>query len=172
MWTDEQLLEQGWTREQIDVHRTEQAITSEFVSPVENETTQQLAPVVESIPPSLIESKDVDIISESTGFSGLSPGLSAIMMAAILVIVPFSLYSISTAEGTQGEVGNDGGNGVNGTDGSSFHLVESTNQLPSCDSSINNQIFFVASQSGFQICQNNVWSIIDQFRCIQHKLVR
>jgi len=161
VWTDEQLLEQGWTREQIDVHRTEQAITSEVVSPVENEISQKLAPVVESIPSSLVESKDVDIISESTGFSGLSPGLSAIMMAAILVIVPFSLYSISTAEGTQGEVGNDGGNGVNGTDGSSFHLVESTNQLPSCDSSINNQIFFVASQSGFQICQNNVWSIID-----------
>ena len=31
--TDEQLIEQGWTREQIDVHRAEQVITSEVSSP-------------------------------------------------------------------------------------------------------------------------------------------
>jgi len=155
MWTDEQLREQGWTDEQIAIRRVEQA--------VEIATTQtELPEVSTSIP--IVEEK-IEALGNPLGSSGFASSMpapmSAILLVAMLVLVPFSIYSISNAESIEGASGNDGMNGSNGTDGSSFHLVESTNQLPSCDSSIDNQIFFVASQSGFQICQDNVWSIID-----------
>ena len=155
MWTDEQLREQGWTDEQIAIRRVEQA--------AEIATTQtELPEVSTSIP--IVEEK-IEALGNPLGSSGFASSMpapmSAILLVAMLVLVPFSIYSISNAESIEGASGNDGMNGSNGTDGSSFHLVESTNQLPSCDSSIDNQIFFVASQSGFQICQDNVWSIID-----------
>jgi len=165
VWTDEQLLEQGWTREQIDLHRSDQAtkIDAEAITNVSDnlEDVQQLVPEVEDIPSSLVESKDLSSLAKKVGFAGFSPGLSAVLMSAIIVLVPISIYSMSTTEGIQGEAGADGGDGANGTNGSSFHLVESTNQLPICDSSIDNQIFFIASESGFQVCQNSIWSMID-----------
>ena len=50
MWTDEQLLEQGWTREQIDLHRSDQAtkIDAEAITNVSDnlEDVQQLVPEV------------------------------------------------------------------------------------------------------------------------------
>ena len=155
MWTDEQLREQGWTDEQIAIRRVEQA--------AKIATTQtELPEVSTSIP--IVEEK-IEALGNPLGSSGIASSMpapmSAILLAAMLVLVPFSIYSISNAEGIEGASGNDGMNGSNGTDGSSFHLVVTADELETCNENLNNQIFFIASQAMFQVCQNNAWQEID-----------
>ena len=153
MWTDEQLREQGWTDEQIASRRVDQA--AEIVT-----TPTEVPEVSTSIP--IVEEK-IEALGnplESSGFASSMPA-SAIFLAAMLVLVPFSIYSISNAEGIEGASGNDGMNGSNGTDGSSFHLVVTADELETCDEDLNNQIFFIASQAMFQVCQSNAWQEID-----------
>ena len=155
MWTDEQLREQGWTDEQIAIRRVEQA--------AKIATTQtELPEVSTSIP--IVEEK-IEALGNPLGSSGFASSMpapmSAILLVAMLVLVPFSIYSISNAEGIEGASGNDGMNGSNGTDGSSFHLVVTAAELETCNEDLNNQIFFIASQAMFQVCQNNAWQEID-----------
>ena len=155
MWTDEQLREQGWTDEQIAIRKVEQA--------AEIATTQtELPEVSTSIP--IVEEK-IEALGNPLGSSGFASSMpapmSAILLVAMLVLVPFSIYSISNAEGIEGASGNDGMNGSNGTDGSSFHLVITAAELETCNEDLNNQIFFIASQTMFQVCQNNAWQEID-----------
>ncbi len=161
MWTDEQLLAQGWTNEQIATHRAEEA-------------PKGIAPAAESLVP---EPLSVEPISAEPApamladtfeapvktTSPMTPNstMSAIFLVAMLVLVPFSLYSISSAEGTQGPSGDIGAAGTNGTDGSSFHLVTSADALPTCDEGIDNQIFFIAVDAAFQVCRNSMWTPID-----------
>jgi ELWxxDGT repeat protein len=156
MWTDEQLHDQGWTVEQIATYRTEEA--SEVISVVpESVISETVAP---GNAPALLE--DTFVASKKAiGPMMSNSTMTAILMAALLAIVPFSLYSISNAEGTQGPSGDAGISGMNGSDGSSFHLVTSADLLPTCDDSINNQIFFIAVDAAFQVCQNSIWTPID-----------
>ena len=156
MWTDEQLHDQGWTVEQIATYRTEEA--SEVISVVpESVISETVAP---GNAPALLE--DTFVASKKAiGPMMSNSTMTAILMAALLAIVPFSLYSISNAEGTQGPSGDAGISGMNGSDGSSFHLVTSADLLPTCDDSINNQIFFIAVDAAFQVCQNNIWTSVD-----------
>ena len=155
MWTDEQLREQGWTDEQMAIRKVEQS--------AEIATTQtELPEVSTSIP--IVEEK-IEALGNPLGSSGFASSMpapmSAILLVAMLVLVPFSIYSISNAEGIEGASGNDGMNGSNGTDGSSFHLVITAAELETCNEDLNNQIFFIASQTMFQVCQNNAWQEID-----------
>ena len=155
MWTDEQLAEQGWTQEQIKTRRMEQV--SEAAVNVES-----IAPALPVMP---VSSNEMELTSDApmtgTSSKGIPPVLSAILLGTMLLLVPFSLYSISNAEGTQGPTGIDGESGVNGSAGSSFHLVASSAALPSCDETIDSQIFFIAAEASFQVCQANKWSAID-----------
>ncbi len=156
MWTDEQLLDQGWTVEQITTYRAEKA--AEVISTAPESVIPATVVPKHSIP--MLEDTFVapmkavgPIMSNST--------MTAILMATLLAIVPFSLYSISNAEGTQGPSGDVGMSGMNGSNGSSFHLVTSADVLPPCDDSVNNQIFFIAVDAAFQVCQNSMWTPID-----------
>ncbi|MDP6234155.1 MAG: hypothetical protein QF839_08270, partial [Candidatus Poseidoniaceae archaeon] len=135
MWTDEQLIEQGWTPDQIAQHRAEEAAAQ---APVEGEF-----PIVEDKTPGLLDG--------STGWAGLSPTLSAVLIGAMFIMVPFSMYSAWAANGQPGPAGADG------EDGSSFHLVDSAASLPECTEELNNQIFYVAFEYGFQVCQSTIW---------------
>ena len=78
----------------------------------------------------------------------------------MMIIAPLSLYGVFTG-GPEGPAGVSGEQGANGTAGSSFHLVQTSADLPTCDESVNNQIFFVADDYGFEVCQNQAWSVIN-----------
>ena len=161
MWTDEQLLAQGWTNEQILTHRAEEA-SKEIVHAAESLVPEPLSvePIpAESAPGMLGETFDAPVKTPSPITANST--MPAIFLVAMLVLVPFSLYSISNAEGTQGPSGDMGASGTNGTDGSSFHLVTSSDALPPCDADIDNQIFFIAVEASFQVCQNSIWTPID-----------
>ena len=147
MWTDEQLLEQGWTQEQIEQWKSEQ---TPQVEAVESVVESQFEPVQEKV--------DSPFGGQSSLFQDKT---QIVIIVLMLVIAPLSLYSTLFAEGPEGPQGDSGQAGVNGTAGSSFHLIASGEELPLCDASLQDQIFFVADVSGFQVCQNNVWSIID-----------
>ena len=158
MWTDEQLTANGWTAEQIASYHNEQKVP-ETPAITENLNNQEIIPeianvfesqTIEESFPNLNESKENlgNFLQNSAG----NPTITAILMAALVILVPFSLYSISSSEGAQGPSGENGTAGINGTDGSSFHLVLSIDTLPNCDDSTNDQIFFLASQSMFQVC--------------------
>lgn len=147
MWTDEQLLEQGWTQEQIEQWKSEQ---TPQVEAVESVGESQFEPVQEKV--------DSSFGDQSSLFLDKT---QIVVIVLMLIIAPLSLYSSLFAEGPEGPQGESGQAGVNGTAGSSFHLIASGEELPLCDAVLQDQIFFVADVSGFQICQNNVWSIID-----------
>ena len=147
MWTDEQLLEQGWTQEQIEQWKSEQ---TPQVEAVESVVESQFEPVQEKV--------DSPFGGQSSLFQDKT---QIVIIVLMLVIAPLSLYSTLFAEGPEGPQGDSGQAGVNGTAGSSFHLIASGEELPLCDALLQDQIFFVADVSGFQVCQNNVWSIID-----------
>ena len=153
MWTDEQLRSQGWTDEQIAIHRSEETANINPASLVEQPSISQQSE------PHFSETLGIPKANVKSTLDGLN--MPAILMATLLVLVPFSLYSISNAEGKQGPSGENGASGMNGSDGSSFHLVTSIDTLPRCDSSINNQIFFIASEASFQVCQGSIWAAID-----------
>ena len=161
MWTDEQLAAQGWTNEQIAIYRAEEAsqVVKAVTDGVIPEAINGDVALPETASPVLQETFEARIKGEIPKINSTS--ISAILLVAMLVLVPFSLYSISNAEGTQGPPGEIGTAGTNGSDGSSFHLVPSSDSLPACDTSLNNQIFFIAADAGFQVCQNNVWTGID-----------
>ena len=156
MWTDEQLLDQGWTVEQITTYRAEKA-------------AEVISTVPESVIPATVNPEHSSPMLEDTFVAPMkavgpimsNSTMTAILMATLLAIVPFSLYSISNAEGTQGPPGDAGISGINGSNGSSFHLVASADILPTCDDSINSQIFFIAVDAAFQVCQNSIWTPID-----------
>ena len=161
MWTDEQLTEQGWSVEQIATYRTEeatQAVTA-AADRVISETINLEPAHSDKILPAL-DGRSEAPMKGAPQMLTQSP-ISAILLVAMLVLVPFSLYSISNAEGTQGPSGESGIAGINGSDGSSFHLVSSTDALPVCDAAVNNQIFFIAVDAAFQVCQNSIWTPID-----------
>ena len=161
MWTDEQLTEQGWSVEQIATYRTEeatQAVTA-AADRVISETINLEPAHSDKILPAL-DGRSKAPMKGAPQMLTQSP-ISAILLVAMLVLVPFSLYSISNAEGTQGPSGESGIAGINGSDGSSFHLVSSTDALPVCDAAVNNQIFFIAVDAAFQVCQNSIWTPID-----------
>jgi len=167
MWTDEQLTANGWTAEQISTYHSEQKIL-EKQAITDNPINQEIIPQITNVSESqTIEESFANLNEPKENLgnflqkSGGNPTITAILMAALVIIVPFSIYSISSSEGAQGPSGEEGTAGVNGTDGSSFHLVLSIETLPNCDDSTNDQIFFIASQSMFQVCQNNTWSIVD-----------
>jgi len=151
MWTDDQLLGQGWTQAQIDQYRIEQAI----------EETPKDVGLTQTIPGG---AQNADL-SQSTASKGGLTSLFAdktqtVLVVCMLVLFPLSMYSTLFAEGPQGPQGDAGEQGANGTAGSSFALVLSTGDLPPCDASIQNQIFFIADEAGFNVCQNNTWSSI------------
>ena len=165
MWTDEQLLAQGWTQPQIDQWRNEQqrpladtpAVHEPALPLPTHEATTTVAPPEPSIP--ITETKPGSLSGISTGLA--SDKTQLILIVLMLVIAPLSLYSSLFAEGPTGPQGEEGVAGENGTAGSSFHLVLSGEELPTCDQTINDQIFFVADVSGFEVCQNNVWTTVD-----------
>ena len=161
MWTDEQLLAQGWTNEQITTHRAEEA-SKDIAQVAESLVSEPLS--VEPIPtePSpAIFAETFEAPSKTTSPLTANSTVPAILLVAMLVLVPFSLYSISNAEGTQGPAGDVGTAGTNGSDGSSFHLVTTADTLPQCNADVNNQIFFIAVDAAFQVCQNSIWTPID-----------
>ena len=167
MWTDEQLTANGWTAEQIATYHSEQKML-ETPAITDNPINQEIMPQITNVSESqTIEESFANLNEPKENLgnflqkSGGNPIITAILMAALVIIVPFSLYSISSSEGAQGPTGEEGTAGINGTDGSSFHLALSIETLPNCDDSTNDQIFFIASQSMFQVCQNNTWSIVD-----------
>ena len=147
MWTDEQLLQQGWTQEQIEQWKSEQTAQDEAVESV---VESQFEPVQEKVESSM---------NGSSLFLNDKTQIVAIVL--MLIVAPLTLYSSLFGEGPQGPQGDNGQDGLNGTAGSSFHLIASGEELPLCDSTLKDQIFFVADVSGFQVCQANVWSTID-----------
>ena len=165
MWTDEQLLEQGWTQPQIDQWRNEQQSPAADIPAVH----EPAMPLPTSEPTTAVATPEPSIpIAETKpgSLSGISAGISSektqlILIVIMLVVAPLSLYSSLFAEGPTGAQGEEGVAGVNGTAGSSFHLVLSGEELPTCDQTINNQIFFVADVSGFEVCQDNAWTTVD-----------
>ena len=156
MWTDEQLLEQGWNQDQIAQYRIEQEIQAtpkQLDAPETVVETQPIVtnPVVESTP------STVDSVATSSLFQDKT---QTILIVCMMIIAPLSLYGVFTG-GPEGPAGVTGEQGENGTAGSSFHLVQTSADLPTCDESVNNQIFFVADDYGFEVCQNQAWSIIN-----------
>lgn len=111
MWTDEQLLEQGWTQEQIEQWKSEQ---TPQVEAVESVVESQFEPVQEKVGSSLTGSS-----------SFLNDKTQIVVIVLMLVVAPLSLYSSLFAEGPVGPQGDSGQPGVNGTAGSSFHLIAS-----------------------------------------------
>ena len=156
MWTDEQLKEQGWTQPQIDQWRIEQPPLVETVLA----TPEPAVPITSTEPSIPIAETKPGLLSSAT--TGITPDKTQIVLIVIMLIVaPLSLYSSLFAQGPTGPQGEDGLAGENGTAGSSFHLVLTNDELPTCDQSINNQIFFVADVSGFEVCQNNAWTVVN-----------
>ena len=151
MWTDDQLIAQGWTQPQIEQWRLDQAVQT-----AEKEQTT----VLENVTPPENIGSDIMTKSSVTGVLG-SEKMQTILVACMMIVVPLTLYSSFIAEGPQGPQGDSGMQGENGTAGSSLHLVESSDDLPVCDSSIDNQIFFVVESYGFEVCQNNMWSEVN-----------
>lgn len=147
MWSDEQLLEQGWTHDQIKQWRMEQQPSVESVSNVSG----QLPEIVDVKPDSLQVAGSIFSQDKTQIF----------VIVSMLIIAPLSIYTSLFAEGPEGPSGDTGAPGENGTDGSSFHLVLTSGDLPNCDQSIENQIFFVAEVSGFEVCQSDTWTTID-----------
>ncbi len=168
MWTDEQLAEQGWSQEQIAQYRIQQDIAE---SPKENLIPEQ---ATES---QFTNSGNPDSLTTVNASNNLQTGgladskltstaslfqdkTQTILIVCMMIIAPLSLYGVFTG-GPEGPAGVSGEQGANGTAGSSFHLVQTSADLPTCDESINNQIFFVADDYGFEVCQNQAWSVID-----------
>ena len=147
MWSDEQLLEQGWTHDQIKQWRLEQQPSVESASNV----SDQLPEIADVKPDSL----------QGVGSIFSQDKTQILVIVCMLIIAPLSIYTSLFAEGPEGPSGDTGAPGENGTDGSSFHLVMTSDDLPNCDQSIENQIFFVAEVSGFEVCQSNMWTTID-----------
>ena len=158
MWTDEQLLEQGWSQEQIAQYRIEQEIET---TPKEIEVPEATVEAEPEIQTPIVEPSSTTV--DQPGISGSSlfqDKTQTILIVCMMVIAPLSLYGVFTG-GPEGPSGVSGEQGENGTAGSSFHLVQNSADLPTCDESINNQIFFVADDYGFEVCQNQAWSIIN-----------
>lgn len=150
MWTDEQLLGQGWTQDQINQWRNEQGIQVEHVAAIATKMNAL---------PEVVDSKSGSIDAVAATF--LHNKTQFILVVCMLIVAPLSLYSSMFAEGPQGPAGQEGQQGENGTAGSSFHLVQSSSDLPVCDASIQNQIFFVANESSFAVCQNGTYLNVD-----------
>ena len=74
----------------------------------------------------------------------------------MLVVAPLTLYSSFFAGDGQGgsDVVDSGRD--NETITSNFFLVQTTADLPPCDNSSQNQIFFIADERGFEVCQNAI----------------
>ena len=91
MWTDDQLRQQGWTDQQIASRRVEQAAEG---APISTELP------AENIPIPIVQEK-IEAVSnpiETTGIASSVQGLMpVILLAAMLLLVPFSIYSISNA---------------------------------------------------------------------------
>ncbi|MGB1438109.1 MAG: hypothetical protein ACPG7Q_08190, partial [Candidatus Poseidoniaceae archaeon] len=106
MWTDEQLLEQGWTQPQIDQWRSEQqppvadipAVHEPAMSLPAPEPTTSVATPEPSIP--IAETKPGSLSGVSAGFS--SDKTQLILIVIMLVVAPLSLYSSLFAEGPTG----------------------------------------------------------------------
>ena len=150
MWTDEQLLGQGWTQEQINQWRIDEGI--------QVETVTSLVAATNTLP-EIVESKPGSVAAGAATF--LNDKTQLILVVCMLIVAPLSLYSSLFAEGPRGPAGQEGQQGENGTAGSSFHLVQSSSDLPDCDESLQNQIFFVANDSGFTVCQNGNYFNVD-----------
>jgi len=150
VWTDEQLHGQGWTQEQINQWRIDQGIQLETVTSVE---------AVRNTLPGVVDSKPGSVHAGAATFFQNKTQL--ILVVCMLIVAPLSLYSSLLAEGPQGPAGEEGQQGENGTAGSSFHLVQSFSDLPVCDETLQNQIFFVANQSSFSVCQNGMFFDVD-----------
>ena len=158
MWTDEQLLEQGWSREQIAQYRIEQEIET---TPKEIEVPEATVEAEPEIQTPIVEPSSTTVDQPGISASSLfQDKTQTILIVCMMVIAPLSLYGLFT-EGPEGPSGVSGEQGENGTAGSSFHLVQNSADLPNCDESINNQIFFVADDYGFEVCQNQAWSVIN-----------
>ena len=157
MWTDQQLLEQGWTQEQISQYRIEQEVQIAPEKMLVGESTVETHPTVSE---SIHVGDNLPNSSKIGGSSLFQDKTQTILIVCMMIIAPLSLYGVFTG-GPEGPVGESGEQGVNGTAGSSFHLVQNSADLPVCDESIQDQIFFVAEDYGFEVCQNQVWSVIN-----------
>ena len=159
MWSDDELYAQGWTQDQINQYRM-----GEEVQPIskENEVLSSVvetqSPIIAPVAQSLAPTTEAVTMNDSSLFQNKS---QTILIVCMMIIAPLSLYSSFFAEGPEGPPGESGERGENGTAGSSFHLVQNSVDLPTCDDSIQNQIFFVAEDFGFEVCQNQTWSIIN-----------
>ena len=168
MWTDEQLAEQGWSKEQISQYRIQQDIAESPKKNVipEQATESQFTGSGNSDSLTTVTASN-NLHSEGSADSKLASTPSmfqdktqTILIVCMMVIAPLSLYGVFTG-GPEGPAGVSGEQGENGTAGSSFHLVQTSADLPTCDESVNEQIFFVANDNGFEVCQNQAWSIIN-----------
>ena len=166
MWSDEQLLAKGWTQEQIKQWRLEQ--TPEVARP--DATTQSMvSKPVEAATSGLVVTGDnastADVpqmgLAETGVGSFFSDKSQPLLVVMLLILAPLSMYGALFSEGPTGPAGEQGEPGENGTAGSSFHLVLRASDLPACDASVQNQIFFIAEDAGFQVCQNQAWDVID-----------
>ena len=112
MWTDEQLLEQGWTQPQIDQWRSEQQPSASDIPAVHEpamplQTPEPTTPVVTPEPSIPIAETKPD--SLSGGFAGFSSDKTQLILIVImLVVAPLSLYSSLFAEGPTGPQGEEG----------------------------------------------------------------
>ena len=91
MWTDEQLLEKGWTQEQIEQWKSEQ---TPQVEAIESVVESQFEPVQEKVESSLTGSSSL-----------LNDKTQIVVIVLMLVIAPLSLYSSLLAEGPEGPEG-------------------------------------------------------------------
>src|SRR5210317_758648 len=99
MWTDEQLLAQGWTQAQIDQYRTEQAI----------EETPKEVGLNEAIPGGGQHVDRSQSTASKGGFtSSVSDKTQTVLVICMLVLFPLSMYSTLFAEGPQGPQGDAG----------------------------------------------------------------
>ena len=168
MWTDKQLAQNGWSEEQIAQYRIEQEIAE---SPKENQIPDQTTesqlpnPVNLDTHATVGENKVLETADFADSKLMSTPSMfqdktQTILIICMMIIAPLSVAGIFIG-GPEGPAGESGEQGVNGEAGSSFHLVQNSDDLPICDESVDNQIFFVASDSGFEVCQNQTWSVIN-----------
>ena len=105
MWTDEQLLEQGWSREQIAQYRIEQEIET---TPKEIEVPEATVEAEPEIQTPIVEPSSTTVDQPGISASSLfQDKTQTILIVCMMVIAPLSLYGLFT-EGPEGPSGVSG----------------------------------------------------------------
>ena len=76
---------------------------------------------------------------------------------AILLALTMTASALAGCTGTDDDVGDEP---VELQDWG-FYSVQSSSDLPTCDSATDGRLYYVSSESGFQACSNGVWQSID-----------